>query len=287
MRQKYWLILPVLCFLTASLVLAYSSPGQPTGFVNDYADILTPEQEDSLESRLNSLSISQGSEVAVVTIANLGDDTIENFAVSLFAEWGIGKKGEDNGLLLLVAVEDREVRIEVGYGLEGIVTDAQSFWIIRDIITPAFRNGDYYTGISGAVDKLSEAIAGTTILPSVEENQSTERGESSDLSPFIGIALIALAVFLGSTKSIWLGGVIGLVAGTVGGFMFGGSPQAALIAGLILGFVGLIFDLVVSRGGGPGGSGTSGGSRSGGGSSGGFGGFGGGSSGGGGASGRW
>ncbi len=288
MSKKSWILLPVLLIISFSPVLAFKAPGQPTGYVNDYAEILTEEQEVVLETKLRNLASSEGSEVAVVTVKSLDGETVENYAVQLFAEWGIGKKDKDNGLLLLIAMEERAMRIEVGYGLEGTITDAQAFWIIRDIITPAFKNEDYFTGISGAIDKVTEAITESTVLPSAVENQTGQGEVDFDISPFIGMIIVALAVFLGSTKSFWLGGVIGLLFGSIAGLIFG-TTQTAIAAGLIFGILGLIFDLIVSRrGGGPGGSGRSGGMFSSGGrSSGGFGGFGGGRSGGGGASGRW
>lgn len=281
MPTKYWLFLPVLLLLSFSPVQAYTSPGQPTGFVNDYAEVLTPEQEEILEAKLNSLSTSDGSELAVVTIKDLGGDTVENYAASLFAEWGIGKKDRDNGLLLLVAIDNREMRIEVGYGLEGTITDAQAYWIIRDVITPAFRNEDYYSGINGAVDKVTEAITGSTVLPRAEDN-STENSELSDvMAGSVLSAVFLIGLFLGRTKSVWLGGLIGLILGfSLGTYYF--SISAGLGIGLFLGIVGLIIDMIFSsRGGG----GFGGGSFGGGG--GGFGGFGGGRSGGGGSSGRW
>jgi uncharacterized protein len=286
MSRTNWLFLPVLLLLTLSPVLAYISPGQPTGFVNDYADILTPEQEATLEAKLQTLAASEGSEIAVVTIASLEEDTIENFAVSLFAEWGIGKVETDNGLLLLVAVEEREMRIEVGYGLESTITDAQSYWVIRDVLTPAFKNGDYYTGISGAVDTMTEAITGQIVLPNAEKPSPIMNEDTiGSFINYLFFIVIALAAFLGRTKSIWLGGVIGALTGIVGGLLLG-TIQTAVLGGLFLGALGLLLDFIFSRGGGPS-SGMGGGMFRGGGSSGGFGGFGGGSSGGGGASGRW
>ncbi len=292
MPKKHWLLLPVLFLLYCSPVLAYNSPGAPMGFVNDFAEVLSTEQENTIETKLNSLATIEGSEVVVVTVKNLGSDTVENYAVKLFAEWGIGKKDKDNGLLLLVAIEDREMRIEVGYGLEGTITDAQAYWIIRDVITPAFKNEDYFAGIVGAVDKVTEAITGTTILPTVEEESTSfDSNAISSIATPLFYVFIFLLVFLASTKSFWLGGVLGGVIGIGIGLVFG-TTKMAIISGLILGIVGLIFDYFLSKGGGSGGSGSGGRRGMFGGSSGfegggGFGGFGGGSSGGGGASGRW
>jgi uncharacterized protein len=293
MTRTSWLFVPAVLLLAVSPVLAYISPGQPTGFVNDYADVLTPEQETLLESQLNTVATTEGSEIAVVTVPNIGEDTIENFAVSLFAEWGIGKETLDNGVLLLVAIEEREMRIEVGYGLEGTITDAQASWIIKDILTPAFKNSDYYTGIEGAVNSIRKAISGETPLPADEITiPAIDDTEVSVLVSFLYFIVFILSIVLGRSKSIWLGGVLGALIGGVGGF-FLGTVQTAILGGLILGLVGLALDYILSQGGGPGsglGGGMFGGTGRGGGfgsSGGGFGGFGGGSSGGGGASGRW
>lgn len=296
MQYKNWVIVATLFLFSFSSAQAYISPGSPTGFVNDYADILTAEQEANLESRLGALAAGEGSEMAIVSIPNLGADTVENYAVSLFAEWGIGKKATDNGLLLLVAVEEREMRIEVGYGLEGTITDAQAYWIIRDVITPVFKNGDYYTGISGAVDKVSEAITGSIVLPSATEqdtsnSRETEPGSLMNLLGVVPFLLFGFLGFLASTKSYWFGGVAGAVIGVFFGFILGGTPKTTLVVVSFFALLGLVFDYLLSRHGGSGsGRGGTGGFGTGGfgsGGSGSSGGFGGGSSGGGGASGRW
>src|SRR3989344_4544697 len=104
----------VIGFLVPSLVGAYSSPGRPVGFVNDFADILSSEVEQALNEQLTAFARDESNEISVVTIASLDGDTVENYAVQLFKEWGIGTAKQDNGVLLLIAPNDREVRIEVG-----------------------------------------------------------------------------------------------------------------------------------------------------------------------------
>jgi uncharacterized protein len=204
---------------------------------------------------------------------------------------GDWSKGKDNGVLVLVAKEDRKMRIEVGYGLEGDLTDAQSSWIIKDIMKPAFANNDFYGGLNGAVDKIIGATKGE-VVPS--DTAAATGGKKINLEFFFGLAAFIfmwLASILGRSKSWWLGGVLGGVAGVViglfKGFMFFGIISVAVLVPL-----GLLFDFIVSknyhsaksRGVVPW---WIGGGGFGGGSSGGFGGFGGGSSGGGGASGDW
>ncbi len=289
------------------LVFAYASPGKPTGFINDFAGVLTGEQRGQIESQLTEFAAKYGSahsassgqasspqagaEISVVTIKNLGGDTVENYASELFQEWGIGQKGKDNGILFLIAVEDHEMRIEVGYGLEGALTDAQSYWLQQNIAVPAFRNDDFYSGISGVTQKIIAAINQDETIPSeVPANNSSTSIDGQFLIWLILIVPIWLARILGRSKSWWLGGLLGgaggLILGLVYGFLYTGVLSMILLVP-----VGLLFDLFVSRGyqrgkltghypwwiGG--GRGSHGG--------GGFGGFGGGSSGGGGSSSKW
>ncbi len=155
----------------------------PVGHVNDFAQILRPETVSRLETALTEFERTTGNEIAVVTISTRGpDETIESYAVTLFEKWGIGKEKEDNGILLLIARDDREVRIEVGYGLEPEVTDIESVAIIRENIVPAFRAGDYDKGVEDAVTKIIESI------------KSSAQPESA--SPFPWEDVIWLVIFL-------------------------------------------------------------------------------------------
>lgn len=276
--------------------MAYYNPGQPSGFINDYTGTFSAEQKQALENKIAQFNKDTSNEIAVVLIPSLKEDTIENFAVKLFEDWQIGKKGKDNGVLVLVAKDDRQMRIEVGYGLEGALTDAQSNWIINQVMQPAFRADDFYGGLDKAVDQIMAATKGEYV-PS--DSQSSGPKKSSFDPEFIFYIVIFgfmwLASILGRSKSWWAGGiigaVIGLIIGIIKGFLFFGIISIGLLIPL-----GLLFDFVVSKkyqagkagghipwwiGGGRGGFGGSGGG------SGGFGGFGGGFSGGGGSSGRW
>lgn len=262
------------------IVLGYVSPGSPGSFVNDFAGILKPETISLLNQKLGQFSKDTGNEISVVTIAKLGDETVETYAEKLFQEWGIGKEKEDNGVLLLISLEDREMRIEVGYGLEHLVTDIDSGRIIREILTPAFQREDFDGGVIQTVDTIVGLVGGEQMSPS----QESSTVNWFRYLPYAIFALIYVASILGRSKSWWAGGVIGGILGII---FFSGI---VFIGVWIL--VGLIFDFLVSyfykksigKGGVPpwwiGGGGI-------GGSSGGFGGFGGGMSGGGGASGKW
>lgn len=301
-------IVTILILIPFVSVLAYANPGKPTGFVNDFAGIIDQPTKQTIESKLRSLQASTSAQVAVVTVGSLGGDTIENYAAKLFADWGIGEKGKDNGLLILVASSDREARIEVGYGLEGDVTDLQSGLIVRNVMIPAFKAGDYSKGISEAVDAVSALIEKSpeaAALYSSPDNLGSSDSSSSTAFPkvnlfsllfFIIIVFNLLARILGRTKSWWLGGVLGAIVGTIIGLIWG-FIYAGAISITALTILGLIFDYIVSKKGppkGPGrggfwffGPGMMGGGHNGGLGSGGFGGFGGGFSGGGGASGKW
>ncbi len=279
----------LLLFLFPVFAFSYSSPGSPQGFVNDFASILNAQDELALETKLLSLQSSTGIEIAIVTIKTLGGDTVENYAVKLFEEWHIGKAEKDNGALLLIARDEKEMRIEVGYGLEPLLTDSQSGQIIRNIIIPAFQNGDYGEGISTATNAMIAAVTeDESAYASATSPKNSFRIE--DVLFWSFFVFVWTASILGRSKSWWAGGAVGAVIGVIVGFIKG---FLWLGFGAIVLFVplGLLFDFFVSRGysrakttghypwwiGGPGGFGGGGG----------FGGFGGGRSGGGGASGRW
>jgi len=138
----------------------------PTGFVNDFAGALAPDVRAGLEARLQAYERETGNEMAIAIFPSLGDRTIADLAVRLFEQWGIGQRNRNNGILVVVAIQDRQVRIEVGYGLEGKVSDAQAGRIIRDLIVPKFRQADYAGGLDrlitpGDSRRLSTSSAGS------------------------------------------------------------------------------------------------------------------------------
>lgn len=276
------------------LVGAYVSPGKPTGFVNDFASLLSQQAVIELNNELTNFEKETDAEISVVTINNLGDETIETYAEKLFQEWGIGKAKQDNGILLLISKEDREMRIEVGYGLEPIITDIESSHIINEILVPNFRNGDFDSGVKGALGQIEKDIrnGGPEFSTPVEQNRNIP-WQNTVIIFLVGITW--MAAILGRSKSWWGGGIVGGIIGIIIGFIKG-FILFGVISLIVLIPLGLLFDFLVSRsyskhkslgttppwwmGGGPhGGGGGFGG--------GGFGGFGGGMSGGGGSSGRW
>ncbi|MDP8299571.1 MAG: TPM domain-containing protein [Candidatus Tantalella remota] len=149
----------LVCVLVAGVSVAEDMRTlRPVGFVNDFANIISANTRAQLNGLLSMVERQTTVEMTVVTVKTTAPLNIEQYAVGLFQKWGIGKKGKDNGVLILVASGDRKVRIEVGYGLEGAVTDLKSKMIINELMVPAFKQGDYGAGIASAVAALTGII---------------------------------------------------------------------------------------------------------------------------------
>lgn len=275
--------------LLPSLAMAAFDVPPNDGFVTDTEGILSAEQKSALAAELKAYNDTTSNEVAVLIVPTLQGNEPSDAAVEIGRAWGVGKSGKNNGVLILVATEDRVVWISVGDGLEGAVPDIVAKGVVEEEMMPAFRQGEYFDGLKAGVDALEKHIGG-------EYKPDRYTGSSFDFGWgfFLIILLIDFgAAWLGRTKSYWQGGVLGAIIGIFllfFGWSFFFIPVLAVI--------GLGFDFVVSRlwrsqrrgrrggrwGGGYGGGGFGGGSSGGGG---GFGGFGGGSFGGGGAGGKW
>jgi uncharacterized protein len=293
MLKKIFLTSAFIFFLGVNVVFAYVSPGKPVGFVNDFANVMSAEAKSKLEAELVSFEAATKHEIVVVTVKNLGGDYIENFAEQLFKEWGIGKAKADNGVLYLIAIEDRQSRIEVGYGLEGALTDTQTKVMQDKVANPNFKEGRYAEGIALAVAEIEKAVRGEEFV-----GKDAKSADDSGLGKYAALLMACLFIgfqfifkALGKSKSFWLGGVLGALFGTVVG-VFLGTFVAGFVGILFFGGLGLLFDWGASRKdwfkGGKGGGGIWFlGGGSGGSSGGGFGGFSGGSSGGGGSSSSW
>ncbi len=286
-------IIFLVLFLLPFSVLAFTVPQNPTGFVQDYAGMLSADEISQLETKLQNFEKATTNEIAVVTISSLDGDVIENVAQDIFTKWGIGKKDKNNGVLLLISLADRKTRIQTGYGVEGDLTDIATSYIQSDIITPAFRDGKYFDGINGAVDKMIEALGGNNIVP---ENYPAVSNVPWGLVAFSFIVIFQmLSSLLGSSRSWWGGGVLGGVIGIALWHFILSPVYIGLPVVVILILIGLLFDFIVSRayahksttGRFPPWFFWGGGGFGGGGGGGGFGGFGGGGSGGGGSSGSW
>ncbi|MBI1812424.1 TPM domain-containing protein [Candidatus Peregrinibacteria bacterium] len=278
--RRLWPV--VLVWLLATPVLAFTVPPNQ-GFVTDRAGILTQQQKNDLEHALRAYRQQTSNEIAVVIVPKLGGEAIEDVGVQVGRAWGIGSKQKSNGILLLIAAEERRMTIQVGYGLEGAVPDLTAKAIIDRDITPLFRAGKYHEGILAGIDALEKNIGGE-YAPDPEQQAK----DTSGIFPFFVVVCFIIlhlsASLLARSKSWWMGGIIGGVIGIILTLLY-----SFWIAIPIFVLLGLLFDSIVSKTGWPRGGGRGGfwfGGGIGGGSSGG-GGFGGGSFGGGGASGGW
>jgi len=264
--MKLFKLIFIGCLLTLSLfVVGQNIPPKPNPpkLVNDLAGVLSPDEEARLERKLVAYDDSTSSQIAVVLIKTLNDYPIEEYALKLYREWGIGNKKTNNGVLIIAAIDDHKIRIEVGYGLEGAIPDIIANQIIRDDIGPNFRNENYYEGLNSAAESLIKAATGEYKAP---QGYGKKKGVGGGKS-ILGMIIVFIIIIIALANRRGGGG---------GGMMsrrgYGGVAES-IFWGSVLGGMG--------RGGGGGGGGWSGGGG------GGFGGFGGGSSGGGGASGSW
>ena len=252
-----------------------------TGRVADQTATLTAEQKAALEQTLQAFEARKGSQLAVLIVLTTAAETIEQYALRVAEQWKLGRKKVDDGAILVVAKTDRALRIEVGYGLEGALNDATSKRIISEIITPRFKQGDFYGGITAGVDQIIRVIDGEP-LPAPTGNTP---GGIADIQQYVPVIFILALVIGGALRSVLgrfpgalaTGGAVAVVA-----WLVAGAVSIAVIAGVIA----LLFTLLGGGMGGLGARGFRGGFGRGGFGGGGFGG-GGGGFGGGGASGRW
>ena len=304
MRRLLVLLLLTACLAVAMLpgvstpLWAQNFPSL-TGYVNDGAGLLSPQGKAELESRLAQLEKDTTAQVFIATVKSLEGDSIEDYASRLFENWKIGQKDKNNGVLFLVALDDHKMRIEVGYGLEPVITDGRAGRIRDEDVIPLFKKNDYEGGIKAGTASIEKYIRDGTPPAPLEENPVKSMFGTFTFAFFVlSIITIYLSGFMARSKNIWLGGIWGAVAGAIMGLTIGGIT--ALVAmPLIFAGLGLGTDFLLSRnyqkltevgkstdwhktGGG-----FWGGFGSGSGGGGGFGGGGGGMSGGGGASGGW
>lgn len=239
-----------LIVLPAPAAIAQSTPEFPelSGRVVDQAEMLSPATESRITQMLQAHEQSTTEQVVVVTVPNLQGYSIEDYGYQLGRHWGIGQKGEDNGALLIVAKEERRIRIEVGYGLEGRLTDAASATIINRIIAPDFKQGQFEQGIANGAAAMVQVLGGEPLAVPGRTGGGTQEKPNPKLVLLFFMIIMAVIFFIG------------------GGRGRGGRTGAALLGGALLGAS------MGGRGGGFGGGGFGGG---------------GGGFGGGGASGGW
>ena len=258
--------------------------------VTDQTGTLTAGQQAELDQKLAAFEQRKGTQIALLVVPTTKPEAIEQYSIRVVEAWKLGREKPDDGVLLLVALQDRTMRIEVGYGLEGVLTDAASRRIIADTITPLFRQGDYFGGVSAGLQQIMSLVEGEA-LPPPDRSWQHPRDRIGGLLPVIFVVVLVggsvLRALLGRTAgSLVTGGVTAGLVWVLSQVL--GFAAIAGIGALLFTLLGGGSRLGGLRGGGWGGGGFGGfgGGGFGGGGGGGFGG-GGGGFGGGGASGRW
>lgn len=284
--RRAWAVASLALLLLLALVARAQLAVPPlAGHVTDLTATLTAEQQSTLEQTLVAFEARKGTQLAVLLLPSTAPEAIEPFALRVAEQWKLGRKKVDDGVILVVAKEDRTLRIEVGYGLEGALSDITSKRIIEETIVPRFKQGDYYGGLQAGLEKIMRVVDGEALEPPAKRSVGGLEGVL-DYAPLLFVVALAVGGVLRSVLGR-LGGALtaGAIVGAVAWFAVG-TVAIALLAGVAA----MVFTLVgggsALRGlgglGGLGGGSRGGGGFGGGGFRGGGGGFGGG-----GASGRW
>lgn len=290
-----WVKILVLAALLLTALLARAEVAIPLfkSHVTDLTATLSANEVTQLEQKLAAFEKAKGSQVAVLIVPATQPETIEQYALRVAETWKLGRKGVDDGVLLLIAKNDRTLRIEVGYGVEGALPDAMAKRIIAEIIVPQFKTGSFVTGIDAGIDAILSLLKGESLpLPSTKNGPGKSPGMHILLDNFIPV-LIGLIV-LGRMLQVLLGRLVGAAITSIGVGFIGWLFFSSIVAAILITVVVFLLSLFQNTGSGIYRNGRSSwsdnGSRNGGfgsgGSGGGFSG-GGGSFGGGGASGRW
>jgi uncharacterized protein len=234
MRKFLFLILAFAAISEFSFPQTRIFPDKPSGWVNDYARILSPEESERLNNRLGYYEDTTSTQIFIVTMENTQGVEISMLAAEIGEAWGVGQKGKDNGLIILVFPSERKVFIAPGYGLEEYLPDAVVNKIVNTEIIPRFRDGDYYTGLSNATDVITGLLSGKFTA-----DQYTKKGVR-DEAPFAGIIFIIIILLLlfrsktgkhssvGKSLPFWLAlsmlsGSRSSHSGSFGGFSSGGG----------------------------------------------------------------
>ncbi|MEN6628416.1 MAG: YgcG family protein, partial [Sulfuricella sp.] len=234
MRQA-WLsgVVVALWLLLAPWAAAETAVPPLQARVTDLTRTLQPSQRAALEQTLQTFEERKGSQIAVLIVPSTQPETIEQYSLRVAESWKLGRKGVDDGVLLLVAKDDRKLRIEVGYGLEGAIPDAVAKRIISEIISPYFKKGDFYGGISAGVERMIKVIEGE---PLPEKKTSRSSGKPSFSGDWLGLAFVVAVVVGGMMRALFGQFVGGLVAGSVTAviaWLLFASAMVALGAGLV------------------------------------------------------
>ncbi|MEJ2111565.1 MAG: TPM domain-containing protein [Acidobacteriota bacterium] len=227
-RSLIFLILVVPCLASAQDRLP-----KPTGWVNDFANVIPASQEQQIAAVSAELNSKTGAELAVVTVSDLNNMPVESYANTLFKEWGIGKKGEDNGVLVLLAVSDRKIWVEVGYGLEPILPDGKVGGILDQYAMPFLSENDFGNGLFACSAAIAQTIAqdaGVTLTGQAPVSQRSPRQNRSVIGTIIPIIIFIILMIVTRGRILpWLlffmmmGGGRGGGGGSFGGGGFGGG----------------------------------------------------------------
>ncbi|GAB6390158.1 TPM domain-containing protein [Stutzerimonas marianensis] len=232
MIRSLALLLALLCWAGGVAAQAFEVPPL-TGRVVDRAELLDAQAESRLTGMLAAHEQASGEQVVVVTLPDLQGRSIEEVGLALGREWGIGQEGEDTGALLIVARDDRRIRIEVGYGLEGRLTDAQASVIINQIIAPAFQQGDFTRGITEGAEAMVQVLGGDPVSTAATPPVPMHAQEPGGFG-ILGFFLMLVAIFVigggrgerggrGAGRALLLGALLGGMGRGGGGGGFGGG----------------------------------------------------------------
>lgn len=225
-------------------------------YVNDFANVLDDSQENILNQQLLEYNASTSNQIVVVTVNNMDGDYIEHYSIKLAEKIKAGTEKNDNGVIFLISKTDRKARIEVGYGLEGALTDSIANRIMNQEIIPNFKKEDWNTGVKNGVRSIERAVQGEYKSNNIQKTHST----NSPISSFITFSFPIISLFflfilgssipwfisvLGRTKSWWLGGVFGFILGLVIYLIF--SATIYLIFVFLFTVIGLAFDYFISK----------------------------------------
>lgn len=216
--------------------------------VTDLTGTLSTEQRETLEARLTAFEREKGAQIAILIVPTTKPEAIEQYSIRVAEQWKLGRKGVDDGVLLLIAKQDKKLRIEVGYGLEGALNDATAKRIIAETITPRFKEGRFYEGIEAGLDRLFAVVGGEILpAPAASSQDVDSAGAGFDLQE---ILIVGVLIVVGATWILrrafgrFLGAAIaGGVATSIASFFVG----SMIIAGVI-GFLVFIFSLVAGSG---------------------------------------
>jgi len=280
-----------LFILIASAWLLLAAAGQAkepvfpvyNGFVNDYAGVIDQAAKSRIESVCRELAQKTSAEMAVAVVKSAAPLDPKSYATGLFQKWAIGKKGQDNGLLILLVMDERRVEIEVGYGLEGVINDAKAGQLLDEAVIPFFKQGKYgeglYNGVTAIAAEISRDNSSEPAAP-VQPPGPAGNNWPGWLYPLVVVSVVILLILAFAISGL-MAGLMGGIFGGIYGYYYAGTAGAVI--GAIIGFVLSYMRLPGGFGGGYWGGGWGGGLGGGGG----FGGFGGGRSGGGGAGRNW